>query len=89
MLRDDIPDSVAVPELFRHAVERIMTDAAKREITMGERPEEPRSHGWLRRSDLDRDGREAWELPDGAIRLTITACPAAMPRSRSSTPPGA
>ena len=78
-----------MPEIFRHAVERIMAAAEGREFIMGERPEEPRTHGWLRRSDLDGDGREAWELPGGEIRLTMPGRAAAAPRQRSATRPEA
>jgi hypothetical protein len=28
---------------------------------------DPRSHGWLRRSEFDTDTLEAWEQPDGTI----------------------
>ncbi|WP_375460194.1 hypothetical protein [uncultured Enterovirga sp.] len=32
-------------------------------------PERPDSFGWLRRPDHDAPGGEAWELPDGRIRI--------------------
>ena len=66
-----------------------MSDAVERDLTVSERPNDPQSHGWLRRRDLDSDDGEAWELPDGAIRLTVPAGFIASPQHLGSKLPEA
>lgn len=59
-----------MPDQFTKAIRQIMADegeAAGLAIDPG--PPCPASFGWLRKPEWDRAGGEAWELPDGAIRL--------------------
>ncbi len=59
-----------MPERFNEIVRRIMADPGTPEAQRGDRPPHPESFGWLRRPDLDEADGEAWELPDGAVRIT-------------------
>ena len=62
------------PQLSRS--DRLMPDrylAELAEILSGPNPlvlvgwREPASYGWLRRSEFDHDGKQAWERPDGTV----------------------
>ncbi len=60
-----------MPQQFKKTIARIVAGATSRPGDGAPaRPVAPESFGWLRRSDLDQTDREAWELPDGEIRLT-------------------
>ena len=63
-----------MPDTYRRSVARIVSRATRRRSAkLSPCPEMPESYGWLRRSDLDQNEGEAWELPDGEIRLTRPA----------------
>lgn len=73
-----------MPDQFRKAVRRIMTDGGATAAPVADKPpEKPESYGWLRTPEWDKAGGEAWELPDGEIRLVKRK------RGRKSGVPGA
>jgi hypothetical protein len=69
-------ESFGMDHQFKLTMRRILARGTRRGVAVvGECPEVPESHGWLRRSELDQPDAQAWEMPDGRLRL-------APPRSR-------
>lgn len=72
-----------MPDRFRKVVDRIMRSPTLQEPAVeSPPPDRPESFGWLRRSEHDSPEGEAWELPDGAIRLLAPSRPGAGARAR-------
>lgn len=60
-----------MPDRSEDFVRRMMDGEVVGIGTIWPKPDRPHSFGWLRRPDLDLPQGEAWELPDGEIRLTL------------------
>lgn len=72
-----------MPDRFRKVVDRIMRSPTLQEPAVeSPPPDRPESFGWLRRPEHDSLEGEAWELPDGAIRLLARSRPGSVARQR-------
>ncbi len=72
-----------MPDEFRAELRRIVCAADRLEIV---ELDDPASHGWLRRSEFDRDGLHAWETVDGNIVGLLRCRPTTKARSERSGP---
>lgn len=71
-----------MPDRFKKVVARIMRSSKRRVPVAESPPDRPGSFGWLRKPEHDEPGGEAWELPDGEIRLIARSQPLAVARER-------